>query len=300
MIRIAHSPVYAHPLPPKHRFPMSKYELIPEQLRREGIAGAEAFFEPPEVSEEVIGWTHEATYWQRLRDQQLTRAEIRRTGFPMSPLLVHRERVITQGTIQGAMWALGHGCALNVAGGTHHAYTDRGEGFCLLNDQAVAANVLLREGHARRILIVDLDVHQGQGTAQIFARDPRVFTFSMHGASNYPLHKEASNLDIALPDGTTDEAYLRRLAETLPALFDQHRPEMVFYLAGADVLATDKLGRLGLTPEGCRQRDALVLEEVVRRGLPVQISMGGGYSERLADIVNAHCETFRLAQALFG
>jgi acetoin utilization deacetylase AcuC-like enzyme len=299
MLRIAHDTLYHHPLPEKHRFPMEKYSLIPEQLRYEGVVAETNFFRPPPVREDIILLTHEADYWQRLKHLELTKSEIRRTGFPLSRQLVDRELVITQGTVAGAEWALGHGCALNVAGGTHHAYTDRGEGFCLLNDQAVAANYLLRTGQANRILIVDLDVHQGQGTAQIFAEEPRVFTFSMHGADNYPLHKERSDLDIPWPSGTTNGPYLDELRRVLPKLIDRHRPDVVFYLAGADILAEDKLGRLSLTMEGARERDRFVLETLYARGLPVQISMGGGYAPRVADIVTCHCQTFKLAQEIY-
>jgi acetoin utilization deacetylase AcuC-like enzyme len=299
MLRIAHDPCYAHPLPPNHRFPMVKYELIPEQLIYEGTASPEDFFKPPEVAEEVILWTHEAEYWRRLKNLELSYHEERRTGFPHSELLIHRERVITQGTILCTQYALQHGCAINVAGGTHHAYTGRGEGFCLLNDQAVAANYLLHTGQANRILIIDLDVHQGQGTAQIFQQEPQVFTFSMHGADNYPLHKEESNLDIALPRNTGDAAYMQQLQRTLPGLIDRHQPDFCFYLSGADVIAEDKLGKLGLSMEGVRRRDHFVLGLLHQKGLPVAISMGGGYAPRVADVVDAHCIVYRAARQIY-
>jgi acetoin utilization deacetylase AcuC-like enzyme len=191
------------------------------------------------------------------------------------------------------------GVAMNVAGGTHHAFADRGEGFCVFNDIALAANVLLSQQLVKKILIVDLDVHQGNGTAKIFEKDPRVFTFSMHGARNYPTRKEQSDLDIGLPDQTNDQLYLSTLKETLPRLMDEVQPDFIFYLAGVDVLATDKLGRLALSMEGCKQRDRLVLETCHRNQIPVAISMGGGYSERLAHIVEAHCNTFREAMRLY-
>ena len=188
---------------------------------------------------------------------------------------------------------------MNVAGGTHHAFSYKGEGFCLLNDIAIAANYLLDRKLAQRILIVDLDVHQGNGTAQIFRNDARVFTFSLHGARNYPTRKEPSDLDIGLPDKTTDEYYLRVLQQVLPRLLDTFQPEFLFYLSGVDVLSTDKLGRLSLTLDGCRRRDLFVLESCRRNNIPVAVSMGGGYSERIAHIVEAHANTFRVAQEVF-
>jgi acetoin utilization deacetylase AcuC-like enzyme len=299
MLKIAWNAAYAHPLPPNHRFPMGKYELLPEQLLYEGTVTEASFFSPDPLPEEVILLSHDPTYWHRLRHLQLSPAEIRRTGFPLSASLVDREIIIANGTLQAALFALEQGVAMNVAGGTHHAFTDRGEGFCLLNDQAIAAQYLLEHQKARQILIVDLDVHQGNGTAQIFRHEPRVFTFSMHGGNNYPLHKEASDLDVPLPDGITDQAYLAKLRELLPALLDRVAPDFVFFQAGVDVLQTDKLGKLGLTLAGCKERDRLVLAACRQHRIPVVVCMGGGYSERLSDIVAAHANTFRLAQELF-
>jgi acetoin utilization deacetylase AcuC-like enzyme len=201
--------------------------------------------------------------------------------------------------LQCAFYAQEFGVALNVAGGTHHAYAFRGEGFCCTNDIAVAANYLLHHNIVHKILVVDLDVHQGNGTAHIFRQEPRVFTFSMHGAKNFPLRKEVSDLDIGLPDGTQDQVYLSILKKTLPILLEKVQPELVFYLSGVDVLASDKLGRLGLTPAGCRERDRFVLETCKKNKLPVAISMGGGYSESLAIIVEAHANTYRMAQEIF-
>ncbi|WP_460676914.1 histone deacetylase family protein [Hymenobacter coalescens] len=279
---------------------MLKYELLPEQLIREGTIPEESFFAPTPLPPKYILETHAADYYQRLCAGQLTRQEERATGFPWSEQLVAREVAILGGTVQCAKLALHTGVALNVAGGTHHAFADRGEGFCLLNDQAVAANYLLRHEGIARILIVDLDVHQGNGTAALFRHEPRVFTFSVHGGRNYPARKEQSDLDVALPDGTDDATYLRLLADTLPRLLDEVQPEFVFYLAGADVLATDKLGHLALSRAGCRQRDEQVLGLCHRHGLPVVVCMGGGYSERVADIVEAHANTFRVAAGLWG
>ncbi|GAC1593274.1 MAG: histone deacetylase [Hymenobacter sp.] len=280
---------------------MLKYELLPEQLLREGTATVADFFvaaPPPDVDMLRV---HAAGYFERLRQGQLTRSEERATGFPWSAALFEREVTILGGTLEAARRALAHGLAFNVAGGTHHAFRDRGEGFCLLNDQAAAAAWLLaHEPAVGQVLIVDLDVHQGNGTAAIFQHEPRVFTFSMHGARNYPARKEASDLDLPLPDGTDDAAYLQQLAETLPRLLDDVRPDFVFYLAGVDVLATDKLGHLALTRAGCRRRDELVLGLCHRHHLPVVVCMGGGYSERILDIVEAHANTFRVAAGLWA
>jgi acetoin utilization deacetylase AcuC-like enzyme len=299
MLKIAFDPIYAHPLPENHRFPMSKYDLIPAQLLHEGVITAESLFSPAMVDEDIILDTHEPAYWEQLRDLTLPAKEQRRIGFPLTELLVERERRIAQGTIDGAVHALKHGVAFNVAGGTHHAGTDWGEGFCLLNDQAIAANYLLNNNLASLILIIDLDVHQGNGTAQIFENEPRVFTFSMHGANNFPYRKERSDLDIALQDGTGDDEYLGILKKTLPELIGKHKPNFIFYLSGVDVLRTDKLGKLALSPGGCKLRDKFVFKTAIANQIPVQVSMGGGYSPNIKDIVDAHCATFEIANNLY-
>jgi len=298
MFKIAWSNVYAHELPPGHRFPMLKYELLPEQLVYEGTINEASFFAPEPLPEDLLLSTHDAGYWKRLSGLQLTRQEVRKTGFPHSEGLINRERIIMQGTVDAANFALHHGVAMNIAGGTHHAYPDRGEGFCLLNDNAIAANYLLAEGKATKILIVDLDVHQGNGTAAIFANEPRVFTFSMHGAKNYPLHKETSDLDVGLADGTDGPSYLRLLRETLLPLLDSVEPDFVFFQSGVDVLATDKLGRLGLSIGDCRERDRILLSLCHRNNIPLLASMGDGYSENIRDIVEAHANTYRIAAEL--
>ena len=300
MLRIAYRPEYCHPLPEGHRFPMEKYELLPEQLRYEGTLTAENFFVPEALATADILAVHEADYLHRLRTLQLTPQEARRTGFPQSEALIRREELIMGGTVQAALFALEHGCALNIAGGTHHAFTDRGEGFCLLNDLALAARYLLRQGLAQRVLIVDLDVHQGNGTAQIFADDPAVFTLSVHGRQNYPFHKERSDLDVEVELGTDDATYLALLRPALDEAWARHRPDFVLYQCGVDVLATDKLGHLAMTHAGCLERDRLVLERCHRQGTPVAAAMGGGYSTRIADIVEAHANTYRLAAKLWG
>ncbi len=299
MLKVAYDSIYAHPLPEGHRFPMLKYELIPAQLIHEGIITHENLFSPEPLSEEIILWTHEGTYWHHLCDLTLPAKEARRIGFPLSAQLVDRETRIAKGTLDGCYFAFQNGIAFNVAGGTHHAGTNWGEGFCLLNDQAIAANYLLNNKLAASILIIDLDVHQGNGTAEIFENEPRVFTFSMHGANNFPYRKEASDLDIPLPDGTGDEEYLVILKQTLPVLIEKQKPDFIFYLSGVDVLATDKLGKLSLSLEACRERDRFVLEKCKAHQIPVQVSMGGGYSTDIKVIVEAHCNTYRLANDLY-
>lgn len=282
-----------------HRFPMIKYELLPEQLLYEGLINSDSLFSPGKLDEDVILLTHEQNYWDRLRDLKLSDAEIRRSGFPLSASLVERETRIARGTIDGSIYALEHGIAFNIAGGTHHAGSNWAEGFCLLNDQAIAANYLLNRFLASRILIIDLDVHQGNGTAEIFKNEERVFTFSIHAEKNFPFRKERSNLDIGLQDGISDNEYLNLLTTNLEIVIESFKPDFIFYLAGVDVLATDKLGKLNLTRNGCKQRDRMVLSYCRSLKIPVQISMGGGYSPKITDIVEAHCNTFRVANDLY-
>ena len=299
MFRIAHSASFCHDLPPGHRFPMEKYRLLPEQLLYEGIVAKENFFAPRPISRERVLKVHTESYFNRLVNGELTKREERVSGFPHSPGLIHRELEITQGTLEAVNYAIEYGVGANTAGGTHHGYADHGEGFCLLNDMAIAAYYALDELGMERILIVDLDVHQGNGTAKIFENEPRVFTFSMHGSGNYPYHKEKSDLDIALPDGTGDRPYLNMLEETLPQLIARVRPELIFFQAGVDVLETDKLGRLGLTLDGCKQRDRYVFDQAWKNNVPIVFTMGGGYSAHLATIINAHTNTFKEAAKRF-
>ncbi|TXF88181.1 histone deacetylase [Neolewinella aurantiaca] len=278
---------------------MEKYTLLPEQLLYEGTITEAAFFTAAPLSEEAILRTHTAGYWHKLKTNTLTRKEARAIGFPMRPELIARGRVIAQGTLDCARFAMsGDGVALNIAGGTHHSFADRGEGFCVFNDIAIAANELLHTGEISRALVVDLDVHQGNGTASIFAGEPRVFTLSFHGAKNYPNRKPPSDLDVGFPDGTGDDVYLRELYEVLPGVMDRVKPDLVFYLSGVDVLASDKLGRLSLSLDGCKERDRFVFQMCKDRNLPVAVSMGGGYSERLATIIEAHANTFRMAEQM--
>lgn len=299
MLRIAFSPIYKYELPEGHRFPMIKYELIPEQLIYEGSISEDQFFHPEMLEEKDILLTHTREYWDKLKSNALSKKEIRKIGFPVRPELIHRGRFIAKGTVDCVQYALENGVAMNVAGGTHHAFAGSGEGFCIFNDFAIAANYYLSRGLLKRILIVDLDVHQGNGTAKIFENEERVFTFSMHGEKNYPLRKERSDLDIGVPDKIEDKDYLSILMSNLPRIIDDFEPELVMYLAGVDVLSTDKLGRLSLTKNGCKERDRFVLETCKKNDLPVAISMGGGYSERISDIVDAHVNTFRTAQEIW-
>ena len=292
---VAYAPIYAHPLPEGHRFPMLKYELIPAQLLYEGTISEANLFHPDKCLASTVLLTHSNEYLQKLLLQQLSDREQRLIGFPQSPKLTERELVITQGTIDCSIRAFDTGVALNVAGGTHHAFTSHGEGFCLLNDFAVAANYLLYHQLAKRILIIDLDVHQGNGTAKIFESEPRVFTFSMHGAHNYPFRKEKSDLDIGLPDGTNDETYLSILYSKLPGIIESFQPDVAFYLCGVDVLATDKFGKLTMSMEGCFQRDRFVFNTLRKNKIPCTVAMGGGYSPDVRIITEAHCNTFRAA-----
>jgi len=278
---------------------MIKYELIPEQLVYEGTVKEAQFFHPDMLTEEEILWTHDLEFWEKLKALSLSVKEIRKIGFPLSEALITRGRHISKGTVQCALYAQQYGVAMNIAGGTHHSFTNRGEGFCILNDFAIAANYLLHHQLAKKILIVDLDVHQGNGTAQIFQNNENVFTFSVHGAKNYPVRKEKSDLDIGLPDKTEDRFYLDTVQKVLPQLLDKVQPDFIFYLAGVDILATDKLGRLAVSRQGCKQRDTFVLELCKKNNIPVAVSMGGGYSVKIADIVEAHANTFRVAQNIY-
>ncbi|MEP2237436.1 MAG: histone deacetylase [Maribacter sp.] len=299
MLKIAYHPIYKHPLPEKHRFPMIKYELLPQQLIHEGTCTEENFFEPEIPNDKHIVAVHDAEYFYDLLNIMISPKMARKIGFPLSEDLAERERIIADGTIKGCDYALKYGIAMNIAGGTHHAYSDHGEAFCMLNDQAIGAKYLLNKGLANKILIIDLDVHQGNGTAEIFQQDESVFTFSMHGEGNYPFKKEKSDLDIPLAKGTTDETYLSILEENLPQLIKEVKPDFIFYLCGVDILDSDKLGTLGMTLEGCKKRDEFVLTTCHQLNIPVQCSMGGGYSPDIKIIVEAHANTFRIAQELY-
>ncbi len=301
MIKVAWAPIYHHPLPENHRFPMAKYSLLPEQLFYEGTLSESNILSPEMLSEERILRTHSANYWQQLKDLTLPGKAQRKIGFPLSQQLIDRERTICQGTVDLAEHALlNKSAGLNIAGGTHHAYYDRGEGFCILNDIVIGAHHLIDFHGLHRILVIDLDVHQGNGTAVLAQGDDRIFTFSMHGAKNYPYHKEVSDWDIALDDFTGDEVYLKALEKALATLFETFNPQFVFFQSGVDVLEGDKLGRMGLSIGGCKRRDALVFEHCKRAEVPVVAVMGGGYSPEIRTIIEAHANTFRLAQYYYS
>ena len=299
MLKIAFNKNYIYPLEENHRFPMIKYELIPEQLIRENTCTEKNFFNPDKVDDFTVLLTHQKEYFERFKSLDLSKKEIREIGFPLSKDLVNRELQIADGTIKGVHYSIEHGISMNIAGGTHHAFYDRGEAFCMLNDQAIAANYLINKGLSKRILIIDLDVHQGNGTASLFRSNNNVFTLSFHGKKNYPFRKEKSDLDIEFDDKTNDEKYLKILKETIPKVMDEFNPDFIFYLSGVDVLENDKLGRLSLTINGCKERDRYILDMCKKNSIPVQISMGGGYSVVLKNIIEAHSNTFRLAQEIF-
>ena len=299
-MKVAYSPIYSYQqLPDGHRFPMEKYDLLPQQLLYEGTLEANDFFHPKALSDEQILRTHSAEYWEKLKTGTLSRHEIRALGFPFHETLVTRGRHISGGTLECAYHAIEDGISLNIAGGTHHAFADRGEGFCMFNDFAIASNELLHAQAVKQIMIIDLDVHQGNGTAKLFENESRVFTLSVHGANNYPLKKEKSDLDIGVEDGIDDTSYLDIITQTIPEILEKINPELVFYLSGVDVLGTDKLGRLNLTLDGCKRRDELVMKECKQREIPIAVGMGGGYSRHIKDIVEAHANTFRVAKQLY-
>jgi len=299
MLKIAFNKNYIYPLEENHRFPMIKYELIPEQLVRESTCSENNFYNPEKADDDIVLLTHQNEYFERFKSLDLSKKEIREIGFPLSKELVDRELQIADGTIKGVHYSIEHGISMNIAGGTHHAFYDRGEAFCMLNDQAIAANYLIEKGLSKRILIIDLDVHQGNGTASLFRSNNNVFTLSFHGKKNYPFRKEKSDLDIEFDDNTNDEKYLKILKETIPKIIDEFNPDFIFYLSGVDVLENDKLGRLSLTINGCKERDRYILDMCKKNSIPVQISMGGGYSVVLKNIIEAHSNTFRLAQEIF-
>ena len=299
MLKIANHPIYKHPLPKGHRFPMEKYELLPQQLIYEGTFYENNFFKPQIPNNKYFFSVHTPEYFFDLLNITLSQKAARKIGFPLSEVLIEREMIIADGTMKASEFALQNGIAMNIAGGTHHAFSNRGEAFCMLNDQAIAAKYLQNKGLVKKVLIVDLDVHQGNGTAEIFQKDNSVFTFSMHGKSNYPFIKEKSDLDIPLENETKDDEYLSILKNILPKLIHQEKPDFIYYLCGVDVIASDKLGKLSLTLEGCKKRDEIVLKTCFKNKIPVMCSMGGGYSKEIKTIVDAHANTFRLAKEIY-
>jgi acetoin utilization deacetylase AcuC-like enzyme len=289
---------YTFPLPDGHRFPVEKYAMLRQRVIEEGIVPAERVLDPARAPDDALTLVHSADYLRRFTTGELDAAQVRRLGFPWSPALVERSYRAVGGTIAAARHALGHGIAMNLAGGTHHAFPDHGEGFCVFNDVAVAIRLLQREGAIRRAAVIDLDVHQGNGTHAIFADDESVFTFSMHGGRNYPFHKVPGTLDVELADGTGDDEYLQCLTAALPGVLASAAPDLVFYIAGADPHEGDKLGRLGLTFDGLARRDAYVLERCREVGLPVAIAIGGGYGTAIVDTVSVHARTVSIAASL--
>ena len=297
-MRVFYSPRYYADIGDLHIFPIRKFELVRDKLLTEGTLTKDEIVEPEPASVDEVLLVHTSDYISRLRNGELTAREIRRLGLPWSESLVRRSFYAVGGTISAAQVALEHGYASNLAGGTHHSFAERGEGFCVLNDVAIAIRALRRRKLVTRVAIIDCDVHQGNGTATIFEGDNETFTFSMHGANNYPLFKARSSLDVELPDGTGDELYLQTLAEHMSAVF-HHEPEIVFYLAGADPYVGDKLGKLGLSIDGLRQRDSFVLQQCFEHEIPIATVMSGGYGKTLDDTIEIHCNTIRQVKQIF-
>ena len=297
-MRVFYTPRYYAEIGDTHIFPIRKFELVRNQLLAEGTLQENEIHEPLPASIGDVLRVHTEDYVTRLVAGRLTDKEIRRLGLPWSESLVHRSFYAVGGTIAASFHSLDHGYSSNLAGGTHHSFADRGEGFCVLNDVAIAIRTLRSRHSIQRAAIVDCDVHQGNGTATIFVEDNQTFTFSMHGANNYPLVKAQSSLDIELPDGTTDDVYLAVLEKSFERVFE-HPPDIVFYLAGADPFAGDKLGKLSLSIEGLRRRDELVLRECFEREVPVVTVMSGGYGKEITDTIEIHCNTIRAVKAVF-
>jgi acetoin utilization deacetylase AcuC-like enzyme len=291
---------FALPLPEGHRFPVTKYALLRQRVEEARLVPADELIAAPAASDEEINRAHTAEYLRTVQNGELTEKELRRIGFPWSPQMVERSRRSSRATIAAGRAALREGMAVNLAGGTHHAFADRGEGYCVFNDSAIAARAMQTEGLARRIVIIDCDVHQGNGTAKIFENDPTVFTFSIHGAKNFPFHKEASDLDVPLIDDADDATYLAALREALPIVLQRAQADLAIYLAGADPYFDDAFGRMKLTKPGLLERDRFVLESCRAIGLPVAITMAGGYAKQPEDVADIHFRTVQLAAEMMG
>lgn len=279
------------PLPEGHRFPMEKYRLLRERVLAAGVVAPEDLRVPHAATDEEILRVHDAEYLRRIQSGEMDRAEMRRIGFPWSPEMVERSRRSAGATVEACLLALEEGAAVNLAGGTHHAFRDRGEGYCVFNDAAIAVRALQAEGRVRKAVVIDCDVHQGNGTASIFEEDPTVFTFSIHGRNNFPFHKERSDLDVELPDGTADAEYLAALEEGLERSLGESRAELAIYVSGADPHERDRLGRLKVSREGLLARDRRVFERCRQAGLPVAVVMAGGYNVDVAETVEVHLQT---------
>ncbi|HSF47491.1 MAG TPA: histone deacetylase [Burkholderiales bacterium] len=296
-MKIYYTDRFVLPLPLGHRFPMEQYALLRAKVQADSIGKRHSLLVPEPVSDEEIRRAHDPKYLDAVVNGKLTPAEQRRIGFPWSAAMVERSRRSSGATLAAARAALQYGVAVNLAGGTHHAHRDHGAGYCVFNDSAIAARALRAERRVERIAIIDCDVHQGDGTAAILSADPSIFTFSIHAANNYPHPKQESDLDIALPDGTGDDAYLDALDRGLDTALLFFRPNLVIYLAGADPYRDDRLGRLALTFEGLAQRDRLVLRRCLKQGAAVAITMAGGYARNISDTAEIHLETVRSAAA---
>jgi len=299
-VALYYSDVFVLPLPSHHRFPMGKYLRLRDKLLAGEAFGPADFIVPAAASDAEIERVHCVRYRERVASGALDAREQRAIGFPWSGAMVERSRRSAGATLAAAREALTRGWSANLAGGTHHAFRDRGEGFCVFNDAAIAARAMQAEAGLARVAIVDCDVHQGNGTASIFAGDDSVFTFSIHGARNFPFAKETSDLDVELADGTADDEYLWHLERALDETLERSRPQLVFYLAGADPYEDDRLGRLKLTQRGLAARDELVLSTLHARGIPVAIAMAGGYARNIDDCVAIHARTLESARRIYG
>jgi len=297
-MKVFYSDHFVLPLPEGHRFPMVKYSMLRERVARDGICGPGELLTPRAVTEEEILRAHSPDYLERVVSGTLTDKEMRRIGFPWSEKMVERSRRASGGTLGACLAALDEGFAANLAGGTHHAFSDRGEGYCVFNDSAIAARAVQAVGLVERVVVIDTDVHQGNGTAEILQGDPTVFTFSIHGAKNFPFHKEESDLDAPLPDGAGDTEFLATLEDNLEAALGAADASLAIYLAGADPFEGDRLGRLSVTKSGLAERDRIVLEMCRERGIPVALTMAGGYANEVEDTVDVHFQSVRTAAGM--
>src|SRR5919112_6168334 len=297
-MKIFYSDHFVLPLPEGHRFPMSKYSMLRERVAQDGICGPGELLTPRAVTDEEILRAHDLLYLRRVVAGDLTDKEVRRIGFPWSKRMVERSRRASGGTVGACLAALEEGFAVNLAGGTHHAFSDKGEGYCVFNDSAIASRAVQAAGLAQRVVVIDTDVHQGNGTAEILRRDASVFTFSIHGAKNFPFRKEESDLDVALPDGADDGEYLDALEDGLEKALDRSGARLAIYLAGADPFEDDRLGRLRVSKEGLAERDRLALDSCRERGIPVALTMAGGYAREVDDTVDIHFQSIERATTL--
>ena len=299
-MKLFYSDSFTLPLPEGHRFPMEKYARLRSRVMEAELVAPDDLRVPEPATDEQLHQVHEPGYVRRVQEGSLARNEVRRMGFPWSPELVERSRRSVGGTLEAARSALEDGVSANLSGGTHHAFPDRGEGFCVFNDVAVAARVMQGEGRARSVAILDLDVHQGNGTAAVFSDDATIFTVSVHGADNYPFRKERSDLDIELPDQTGDEAYLEAVERAAEEAIRVARPDLLLFLAGADPYEDDRLGRLQVSKAALSNRDEVVFTRCREDGVPVAVAMGGGYARNIDDSVDIHFQTVQAAAHIYS